>query len=184
MHVNKSKSWLFTFVRYCGTILPSDFTSTNNELFIKFHSDSDGIRPGFLISYQIVMRHCSITLCKEGEGECGLDSECEGALVCGHKNCANSTRQHCCTKSCNNDRDCSNQECDTDIDQCRLDSYNTDWSKCSQDSPCSDGEGDCDNDGDCEGSLVCGKDKCGSGPSNMDCCIGKFVALLFYISRL
>ena len=103
-----------------------------------------------------------------------MDSECEGSLVCGQMNCANSTLKHCCTKTCNNDSDCWNQECNINIDQCRLDSYSTDWSKCSQESQCRDGEGDCDNDWECEGLLVCGNDKCGNGPSTMDCCVGKF----------
>ena len=147
-------------------------------MFIKFHSDGSETRPGFLISYETVIRPCSIALCQEGQGDCGLDSECAGLLVCGYMNCANSTLQHCCTKTCNDDIDCSHQECNSDINQCRLDSYSTDWSKCSQDSPCADGEGDCDNDEECDGSLVCGNDKCGGGPSTMDCCIGKFVALL------
>ena len=152
--------------------MPSDFTSSSNELFIKFHSDDSETRPGFLISYEAVPRHCSLTLCKEGEGDCGLDAECEGSLVCGHMNCANSTLRHCCTKTCNNDSDCLNQECNTEINQCRLDSYSTDWSKCSQDLPCKKGEGDCDQHGDCEGGFVCGIDNCARGPTYLDCCTG------------
>ena len=168
---------------FASPSLPSDFTSTNNELFIRFHSDNSGTRPGFLISYEAFMRYCSITLCKEGEGDCGMDSECEGSLVCGQMNCANSTLQHCCTKTCNNDSECFDQECSTDNYQCRLDSYSTDWSKCSHDSPCNDGEGDCDNDWECEGMLMCGNDKCGHGPSKMDCCIGKFDAFNALLCR-
>ena len=119
--------------------------------------------------------YCSFTLCKEGEGDCSFDSECEEALVCGYKNCANSTLHHCCTQSCHNDSDCLNQECNTEFNGCRLDSYSTDWSNCSQDSPCADGEGDCDNDEECKGSLICGDNKCLNGPANMDCCMGKFL---------
>ena len=155
---------------FASPSLPSDFTSTNNELFIRFHSDNSATRPGFLISYEAVMRYCSITLCKEGEGDCGMDSECEGSLVCGHMNCANNTLRPCCTKTCINDRDCLNQECITDTNQCRLDSYSTDWSKCSQASLCAEGEGDCDEDSECEGSLVCGTDNCADGSTFLDCC--------------
>ena len=37
--------------------------------------------------------------CKEGEGDCDDDSECEGELVCGFNNCAwNSTFDDCCAK--------------------------------------------------------------------------------------
>ena len=117
--------------------------------------------------------------CILGDGDCDDDRDCDSSLICGIDNCASGpSNMDCCTIICTYDSDCLNQECNTDIDQCRLDSYSTDWSKCSQDSPCSDGEGDCDNDWECKGSLVCGNDECGSGPSNMDCCIGKFVALL------
>ena len=124
--------------------------------------------------------YCSTTLCKEGEGDCGMDSECEGALVCGHMNCANSTLQQCCTQTCNNDTECQTSgECNAEHNQCRLNSDTVDWSRCSQDVPCSDLEGDCDNDGECEGFLVCGNDKCSSGPSDMDCCIGKLVSSVF-----
>ena len=35
--------------------------------------------------------------CKEGEGDCDDDAECEGELVCGINNCAwNSTFDDCC----------------------------------------------------------------------------------------
>ena len=99
-----------------------------------------------------------------------MDSECEESLVCGHMNCPNSTMRHCCTKTCNFDSDCFNQECNTDHHKCRLDSYSTDWSNCSQDSPCSNGEGDCDYDAECHGLLLCGSNNCEGGPSEMDCC--------------
>ena len=72
------------------------------------------------------------------------------------------------TMPCNNDFDCMYQECHNN--QCRLDSYSTDWSLCSQESPCTEGEGDCDSDLECVSSLVCGTDNCAHGPSSMDCC--------------
>ena len=159
---------------YCGADIggdiPSEFLSSTNELFVKFSSDSGLTRPGFLISYKSVERYCSLTTCQEGEGDCGEDSECEGSLVCGQMNCANNTATHCCTKTCHDDSECYNQECNTGVNQCRLDSYSTDWSLCSQASPCSDGQGDCDLDSECQGSLVCGSDNCLNGPTGMDCC--------------
>ena len=36
-------------------------------------------------------------LCKEGEGDCDRDEECEGSLVCGVHNCPNGTVKNCCT---------------------------------------------------------------------------------------
>ena len=113
-------------------------------------------------------------ICMEGEGGCSNDTECEVALVCGINNCAmGSPDTNCCTKICNNDSDCFNQECNNDLNQCRLDSYSTDWSNCSQDSPCHKGVGDCDHHTDCKGTLLCGIDNCASGPTGMDCCTGR-----------
>ena len=109
--------------------------------------------------------------CLNGEGDCDDDSECQGSLECGTDNCASgSYGLDCCTKACNNDSDCMNQECNTDLNQCLLDSYSTDWSLCSQESPCTDGQGDCDDHLDCEGSLMCGIDNCATGPTGLDCC--------------
>ena len=108
--------------------------------------------------------------CLNGEGDCAMDSECEEPLVCGKMNCPNSTLQNCCTQTCNHDSDCTSGECNGENGQCRLNSDTNDWSKCSQDSPCADGEGDCDHHTDCEGTLLCGNDNCASGPTGMDCC--------------
>ena len=141
-------------------------------MFIKFHSDSYGVFPGFLISYESVMRYCSLNFCKEGEGDCAVDSECEESLVCGYMNCANNSSQHCCAKLCHDDTDCLNQECNIETNQCRLNSYSTDWSNCSQDTPCNQGEGDCDQHVDCEGGLLCGVDNCPRGSTFLDCCTG------------
>ena len=165
----------FSFFRYCGTTFPGNFSSTTNELVIKFHSDDTVFSSGFLIYYEPIIWYCRHTLCKEGEGDCSSDSECEGSLVCGHNNCVNSTLRHCCTQKCNNDSDCTSGECNTERNQCHLNSDTIDWSKCSQDSPCADGEGDCDHHSDCEGTLLCGNDRCLHGPASMDCCIGKFL---------
>ena len=167
MRVNALNSPIY-LLRYCGTTPPSNFTSTSNQLFIKFHSDNLQTRQGFLASYDRVISLCSLNLCKEGEGDCIVDSQCEGSLVCGHMNCANTTITDCCTRTCNNDSDCMNQECHNNL--CRLNSYSTDWSLCSQEAPCADGEGDCDDHTDCQGALLCGNGNCAMGPTGMDCC--------------
>ena len=39
---------------------------------------------------------CSKTPCGEGQGDCDGDAECEGSLVCGHRNCVNSSITDCC----------------------------------------------------------------------------------------
>ena len=113
---------------------------------------------------------CSKIPCDEGQGDCNDNTECEGSLVCGHMNCANSSITDCCTHTCNNDTDCTSGECNVETNQCRLNSNTIDWSKCGQGSKCADGEGDCDHHSDCEGYLLCGSDNCASGPMGMDCC--------------
>ena len=117
---------------------------------------------------------CSLeSPCHQGEGDCDDDSDCAGSLVCGINNCESGPRGlDCCTSTCHNDSNCLNQECNTEVNQCRLDAYSNDWSKCSQVSPCADGEGDCDQHADCEGELLCGVDNCIEGPSYFDCCTG------------
>ena len=120
---------------------------------------------------------CSLdSPCPHGEGDCDNNSDCAGSLVCGTDNCESGPRGlDCCTSSCHNDSNCLNQECHTEVNQCRLDSYSTDWSNCSQDSPCHKGQGDCDLHTDCEGTLLCGVDNCASGPTGMDCCTGRSI---------
>ena len=113
---------------------------------------------------------CTKIPCGEGQGDCDDDTECEGSLVCGHMNCMNSTISDCCTSTCHTDTDCVNQECNVNTNMCRLDSYSTAWSNCSDASPCANAEGDCDHDSDCVGALLCGNDNCASGPTGMDCC--------------
>ena len=135
-----------------------------------------GTNTGLCDTYDICLCRqndfCAITPCGEGQGDCDDDNECEGSLVCGQLNCVmNNTILDCCTSTCHDDSDCNNQECNVDINQCRLDSYSTAWSNCSQASPCAHGEGDCDHDNDCEGASTCGNDNCGSGPIGLDCCI-------------
>ena len=113
---------------------------------------------------------CAKIPCGEGHGDCDHDNECEGSLVCGHLNCANSSITDCCTHTCSNDYDCISGECHVEHNQCRLNSNTIDWSKCSPDSPCTDNEGDCDHDTDCSEALICGTDNCANGPAGMDCC--------------
>ena len=76
-------------------------------------------------------------LCKEGEGDCNHDRDCQGLLVCGKDNCGGSGglwdgTDDCCEK------------------------------KCTEDHPCRVGEGPCEVDTDCEnhGWTKCGNNKC------------------------
>ena len=44
---------------------------------------------------------------------------------------------------------------------------------CTEENPCSEGDGDCDDDDECSGDLVCGSNNCGGHPfeSHDDCCV-------------
>ena len=114
--------------------------------------------------------------CADGEGDCDDDSECNETLLCGNDNCGSGPiEMDCCFRLCHNDSDCLNQECNTDTNQCRLDSYSTNWSYCSEYSLCHQEEGDCDQHVECEGELLCGVDNCPFGPTYLDCCTGSSI---------
>ena len=130
-------------------------------------------RGGFQLEYSaLTLSTCTQeTPCALGESDCDNDGECEGSLVCGSENCASGyLRLDCCTMPCANDSDCLNQECRTEVNQCHLNSYSTDWSRCTHNTPCHEEVGDCDENEDCKGSLVCGSNNCKNGPSGLDCC--------------
>ena len=128
---------------------------------------------GFQLEYStLTLSTCNQeSPCTLGRGDCDNDGECEGSLVCGSENCASGySHLNCCTMTCANDSDCLNQECRSEVNQCSLDSYSTDWSLCNDNAPCLEGEGDCDENEDCIDSLLCGSNNCESGPRGLDCC--------------
>ena len=66
-----------------------------------------------------------------------------------------------------------NMKCDPMI------SFRFDENCCTQEKPCSDGQGHCTDDKQCMNDLGCHKDNCGSlFPSGFDCCgtIGNYAA--------
>ena len=46
---------------------------------------------------------------------------------------------------------------------------------CSEENPCSEGQGDCDSDSECLGDLRCGTNNCGAAfeSDQADCCFGE-----------
>ena len=120
--------------------------------------------------------HGILGFCKEGEGDCDADHECQGSLVCGTHNC-DWGYHDCCRKpegdegkNCTSDVDCLDELV------CGFDSFCRNPCKgatscCSQgvSGYCKEGEGDCDGDSECEGSLVCGQNNCDNG-GDADCC--------------
>ena len=57
----------------------------------------------------------------------------------------------------------------------RCDPGLNDYSCCTEDQPCGEGEGDCDDDSDCGPGLICGDDNCHwfnkQSAVTSDCCV-------------
>ena len=113
---------------------------------------------------------CSIeNPCKEKEGDCDSNDECEGELRCGQNNCNaihnDSTNFALLADCCINATTCDwsgTSDADT-------------WSCCTDSEPCEEFEGDCDNDDQCKDDFICGENNCISfnpifDPA-ADCCI-------------
>jgi M6 family metalloprotease-like protein len=84
--------------------------------------------------------YCDNSPCKEGEGDCDGDSQCDSGLSCVEDVGAN-------------------YGWDPTVDVCELpgELLNGDWAYCDN-SPCKEGEGDCDGDSQCDSGLSCVED--------------------------
>ena len=112
--------------------------------------------------------------CVEGEGDCEVDNDCTGNLVCGNNNCKAfgsffHEKDDCCVKPVTN---ISVQP----ISSPRCRGRNFDRERCcTSDNPCVEGEGDCEVDNDCSRNLVCGNNNCKAFGSFFhekdDCCV-------------
>ena len=91
---------------------------------------------------------CSDTVCHEGEGDCDVDDECDGYLVCGTNNCPWGVATDDC---------------------CRKPRDGSDVTLTCTDTICYEGEGPCSDDSQCRGTLVCGPGTC-SWDDSKDCC--------------
>lgn len=123
---------------------------------------------------------CSVNEpCGYGEGDCDVDDECAGELVCGKNNCLRlgttfKKGSDCCElprfEGFGN-LNCEPANLPTWLSS---DEEKNDLLKecCSEERPCGFGQGDCDNDSECEGSLTCGNDNCGTSffDPRTDCC--------------
>ena len=84
------------------SILPSNISSSSNELLITFTSDEWYVGTGFRAYIHVDIKHdslvgdaCSMTRpCKENQGHCQSDDECKGYLKCGHNNCPDNLGYH------------------------------------------------------------------------------------------
>jgi len=112
--------------------------------------------------------------CIEGEGDCEVDNECSGNLVCGNNNCKAFAaffheKDDCCVQP-------EVEKIVTPTSGKRCQGRNFDKGRCcTSGSPCIEGEGDCEVDNECTGNLVCGNNNCKSFGSFFhekdDCCI-------------
>jgi len=109
--------------------------------------------------------------CPEGEGDCEIDNDCSGNLVCGNNNCKQfgtffHEKDDCCVKP-----KVTSAE---PFQRCKGRNF---FPKpcCTPQNPCPEGEGDCEIDNDCSGELVCGNNNCKQFGSfyheKDDCCV-------------
>ena len=107
-----------------------------------------------------------MVLCKENEGDCDSNNDCEGDLICGSDNCLNLS---------STDNFTSSHDCCFAAIKCGGSQTDT-ASCCTSVSPCGINEGDCDDHFECQGELMCGIDNCinilpsDNFPSTHDCC--------------
>jgi len=95
--------------------------------------------------------------CKNGEGDCDNDDDCEKGLICGRNNC----------KKFNNGKwwEDNYPDMKDTADCCTKD---IDWDHCTPNTPCGEERGDCDRDKDCKKGLSC--KKCRYGNRRAQCC--------------
>eukprot|EP00092_Neocalanus_flemingeri_P038422 GFUD01041829.1.p1 GENE.GFUD01041829.1~~GFUD01041829.1.p1 ORF type:complete len:633 (+),score=149.63 GFUD01041829.1:55-1953(+) len=116
--------------------------------------------------------------CVEGEGDCEVDGECNGDLVCGNNNCKGfgsffHEKDDCCVKTATNassNKVTPNFPLTEPYQGQRCSGRNNQGRRCcTPENPCDEGEGDCDGPSDggghdgnagCKGDLVCGSNNC------------------------
>ena len=78
--------------------------------------------------------------CGDGDGDCNVDEDCVGSLICGSNNCKN---WRSLTGMWDSDDDCCER-------------------RCTKEHPCKEGDGHCEDDNDCQnpGWLKCGDNLC------------------------
>ena len=126
--------------------------------------------------------------CDEGEGDCEVDDECSGDLVCGHNNCKQfgdmfHPQDDCCEKPKTEiPISCSSRFCNFIVTtkpkntEKRCQGRNVDKGLCcTPEDPCDEGEGDCDENDQCKPGLMCGSNNCQQFShifhEKDDCCI-------------
>ena len=90
-------------------VLPSRISSSNNKLLVTFVSDELYRSKGFklniheepLMNASLSADACSMACpCKDEEGHCQSDDECQDYLKCGHNNCPSELGYHPKTRCC------------------------------------------------------------------------------------
>ena len=105
--------------------------------------------------------------CKQGQGDCNSDEDCEGDLRCGRSG-------YSCGAGFKDNMSC----CVAPICDGSMRPFHDD--DCCGHIRCEEGEGHCKNDDQCAGDLVCGKDNC-PAPfySHQDCCMKPTTGTMF-----
>ena len=104
--------------------------------------------------------------CRVGEGDCDINAECFGDLVCGTNNCqwfdlSWKVTRDCCEASDATATTSATTETGTKSPiVMRCNSMTAHSECCTPDELCGVGEGDCDDNSDCVGNLICGEDNC------------------------
>ena len=98
-----SKSSSYKFAVYLLKSLPNYLIMTQMGVYLSYILLS--FIPNSLllgcIAYNTNWKCCTINnKCKEGRGDCDIDSDCEAGLKCGYDNCINFPESHydCCYK--------------------------------------------------------------------------------------
>ena len=90
-------------------ILPSNVSSSSNKLLVTFNSDEFSQGKGFKakihveawMNLELLADACSMTNpCKDKQGHCQSDDECQDYLKCGHRNCPAELGYHPKTRCC------------------------------------------------------------------------------------
>jgi len=134
----------FSIVRDCGQI--QEFLDESSTPVYETVMCT-GIGPEYLTDDDVMAAHTLFPPVTSGVRTCSSNAQCTGGMICGNRN-GPAAGFATGTNTCKHPRP----------PQCRPMNGTADMNLCTEDCPCSLGEGDCDNDDQCIGDLVCAQD--------------------------
>ena len=89
-------------------VLPSNVSSSSNQIFIEFKSDEWWGIKGFKAKIHAEFKYKNLSVdactvkkpCQINHGYCQSDDECKGVLKCGYNNCPVEHQSRCCYDYC------------------------------------------------------------------------------------